>query len=264
MRTSGMLAAVLGTVVLLCGVADRCGGIFGFGVGQKLVIASAPEGATVKIDGVEKGKTPLTLKHLDVEKGQKQVITCGLKGYETATKEIVWNQPEMTIAVTLAPAAKARVITVKTIPDGAKVYIDGKPKGETPLSFQEDLADGAEFNLLVQARKYDDMAEKVTVPGETIMTLTYNLKRKGGKAVPELDQVLLLYEKKWRSSCHTYSTDDCSFDYSVAPGGEVTNVQNVSCKFKDITGCTKRMVQKMTFPPSGDLRSDSYTWKGSN
>ena len=261
MRANAMFAAVLGSVVLLCGVADKCGGIFG-GVGRKLVIATAPEGATVKIDGVEKGKSPLTVKGMDVEKGQKQVITCEMKGYETGTKEIVWSQPEMTVAITLSPAAKERIITIKTIPDEAKVYLDGKPKGETPVSFSMDLTDGAEFNLLIQFKNYADLTEKVTVPSETIITLTYNLKRKGGLSIPELDTVLLQYEKKWRSSCHTYNTDDCSFDYTIAPGGEVTNVENVSCKLKDITGCTKKMVQKMSFPPSSGLRKDSYAWKG--
>ncbi len=38
----------------------------------------------------------------------------------------------------------------------------------------------------------------------------------------------------------------------------------MKCKYKDITNCTKKQVEKMVFPSSGELVNDAYTWKGSN
>ncbi len=254
----------LASVIVLCGITDKCGGLFGPSIGEKLEITSAPEGATVTVDGEEKGTTPLTLTELDVEEGQTQKIVFVLEGYLSHEEEITWTQPEQSVAVTLKEAAKERVITVKSIPSSAKVYIDGNKKGETPCSFSMEMVDGDEFNLLVQRKGYSDVSKKVTVSEDTIITLGFNFKRDGGKAIKDLDDELVDREKKWRKACKTYASDVCSFEYSVNPSGEVTNVDSVSCKYKDITGCTKRQILKMEFPSTGELRSDAYTWKGSN
>jgi hypothetical protein len=258
------LRLAIATTVLLCGITDKCGGLFGPSVGEKLDIASAPEGATVKLDGEEMGTTPLTLTELDVEEGQTQVLVFELEGYLPMEEKVTWTQAEQSVAVTLEEAAKERVITVKSIPSNSKVYIDGNNKGETPCSFSMEMLDGAEFNLLVQRKGYPDISEKVKVGPDTIITLSYNFKRDGGKAIEDLDEELVKREKKWRKACKTYASDLCSFEYSINPSGEVTNVDAVKCKYKDITGCTKRQVLKMEFPSTGKLRSDAYTWKGSN
>jgi hypothetical protein len=253
--------AVSGSLFALCGLVDKC---MGPSVGKSLTIASAPSGAEVKLDGEPRGTTPLTLTDLDVEEGQVQSLAFNLKGHEPLVEKITWTQAEQTVAVTLKPSLKKRVITVKTIPDDANVYIDGKPRGETPLSFEMEFADADEFNILIQSKGYDDLSKKIVVPSDTLMTLEYNFKRNSHEVNPELDDVLLEYEKKWRNRCHTYNTDDCSFTYTIAPDGEVTNVTDVSCKFKDITGCTRKTAEKMKFPPSDKLRTDSFTWKGKN
>jgi len=253
--------AVSGSLLALCGLVDKC---MGPSVGKKLTIASAPSGATVKIDGEPRGQTPLTLTDLDVEKGQVQSLTFQLEGYEPLVEKVTWTEAEQTLAVTLTKSLKKRVITIKTIPDDASVYIDGKPRGETPLSFEMELADADEFNLLAQSKGYDDLTKKIVIPSDTLITLEYNFKRNNHEVIPELDDVLLEYEKKWKNRCHTYTTDDCSFTYTIAPNGEVTNVTDVSCKFKDITGCTRKTAEKMKFPPSDKLRTDTFTWKGKN
>lgn len=254
----------LATVIVMCGITEKCGGLFGPKVGEKLDITSAPVGATVKVDGEERGTTPLTLTDLDVEEGQTQTLTFEFEGYITHEEKITWEQPEQSLAVTLEQAAKERVITVKSIPSSAKVYIDGNKKGETPCSFSKEMVDGEDFNVLLQRKGYDDVSEKVTVGDDTILTFSYNFKRDGGKAIPDLDDVLLEQEKRWRGKCRTYGGDVCSFEYTIDPAGAVTNVDNVKCKFKDITKCTKRIVEQMVFPSTGNLRSDAYTWKHRN
>jgi len=253
---------MLAGVIVLCGMSDRCGGMMGPKVGEKLDITSAPEGATVKIDGVVKGETPLTLVDLDVEEGQVQTLTFELDGYISVEETVTWTMEEQSVAVTLEEAAKERVFTIKSIPDGAKVFVDGNKKPETPCTFSMEMVDGDEFALLVQHKGYSDYTHKVTVEDDTIITVHVNFKRDGGKGIPDLDEELVSQEKKWRKKCKTYGDDVCSFEYSVSPDGEVSNVENVKCKYKDITGCTKRMVEKIEFPATGELRHDAYTWKG--
>ena len=62
--------AIATSLILICGLGDKCSPKPE--IGLKLEVVSAPEGATVSIDGVEKGETPLTLTDLGVEEGQKQ------------------------------------------------------------------------------------------------------------------------------------------------------------------------------------------------
>jgi len=254
----------IASIVVLCGMTDKCGRLVGLGVGRKLDVASTPEGATVKVDGVEKGKTPISITDLDVDKGQVQVVTIELAGYKTKEEKVAWTKAEQSLTVTLEEAERERVFTVKSLPSGAKVYVDGNNKGETPCSFSMAMLDRAEFNLLVQHKAYPDVTQKVNVGEETIITLSFNFKRAGGKAMADLDETLTEGEKRWRRACNTYPTDLCSFEYTISPGGEVTNVDNVTCKYKDITNCTRKQVEKMEFTGTGKLRSDAYTWRGSN
>ena len=60
-----MQKVAIACIVLICGLGDKCQPKPE--VGKKLEIVSAPSGATVKVDGVEKGETPLTLTDLGVE-----------------------------------------------------------------------------------------------------------------------------------------------------------------------------------------------------
>jgi len=253
--------AMASVVVLICGLGDKCAG--GPEVGSKLEIVSAPEGASVKIDGVEKGKTPLTLTDLGVEKGQVQKIAFELDGYKSAEKTVTWTGAEQSVSATLEKASKERVFTVKSNPDGADVYADGVPKGETPTTWSMDLEDGAEVNILVQRKGYTDISEKITIGSETTKTLEYTFLKEGKLKYADLDKVLLKQEKRWKKACKTISTDVCTFKYSVDEAGTVTGVSAVNCSDPAINGCTAKMVKKMRFPAAEQGRNDNFTWYGS-
>ncbi len=261
-RLVSSFALGVATVVVLCGIG-KCG-LFGPSVGEKLQVASAPEGATVKIGGVDMGKTPLTLTDLDVEEGQTQTLVFVLDGYLDKEQSVTWTQAEQSVAVTLEAAQKERVFTVKTVPSGAKVYVDGLEKGETPTTFSSKMKDGEEFNLLLQRKGYDDVSRKVKTDAETVITIDVNFKRPGGKANATLDEVLTETEKKWKTACKTIPSDVCSFSYQIGSSGNVTDVDSIKCNYGPITNCTKRMVEKMVFPTDGSVKSDEYKFKGSN
>jgi hypothetical protein len=255
-----MQKLAIACIVLICGLGDKCSSTPE--VGTKLEVVSAPSGATVKIDGKKKGKTPLTLTDLGVEFEQEQTVTFELEGYESTEKTLKWTSAEQSISATLEKAARERVITIKSEPDGAKVFADGNPKGETPASWSMELEDGAEVNILVQKKGYTDIAEKIKFGDEKNKTLEYKFLKSGKLKYADLDKVLLRQEKRWRKACKTISSDVCKFKYAVDTSGKVTKVTSVHCSDPAINKCTKKMVKKMKFPAAEQGRNDNFTWYG--
>jgi uncharacterized cupredoxin-like copper-binding protein len=255
-----ILAIVL-SVLLVCGLGEKCSGSKAQ-VGKKLEIVSAPDGASVKLDGVAKGKTPLTIEDLDVVEGQEQTVVFELEGYMTVEKTLKWTSAEQSLSATLEKAARERVITVKSDPSGAGVYADGEPKGDTPTTWSVELEDGAEINVLVQKKGYSDITERISFADEKTKTLEYTFLKEGKLKYVDLDKVLLRQEKRWRKACKTISSDVCKFKYTVDKEGNVTKVTSVSCSDAAINGCTKKMVQKMKFPAAEQGRNDNFTWYG--
>jgi hypothetical protein len=150
----------------------------------RLLVRSTPSGASVSVDGVAKGVTPLALRDLDV--GTRDV-TIARSGFITETRkvQITRARPSRSLDVRLAAAATAtpRPSTPATIgrppappptaattagglsvdsrPAGAAVTINGKPSGVTPLTIN-DLAPG-EYRVLMTLPGYRDFATSVRV-----------------------------------------------------------------------------------------------------
>lgn len=123
----------------------------------RLLVRSSPPGATVEVDGVSRGVTPLALRDLDL--GARQ-ITVSRRGYGSEARRIVLTKarPSRSVEVRLSasapasrsgttaaprpstpaslgkPAAATGVLIVESRPSGASVTVDGKPSGVTPLT----------------------------------------------------------------------------------------------------------------------------------
>jgi len=256
-----MSKTIIATVIVLCGIS-KCTDMMKPKVGQKLEVISAPEGAAVKLDGVVKGSTPLTLVNLDVQEGQVQTVTYEMKGYKSVEKKLTWSKSDQVVSATLEKTSKERIITVKSKPDGATVYMDGSPKGETPVTWSVDFEDGTEVNILVQRKGYSDITEKVKFGDEATKTLDYEFVKAGALKLSDLDRVLYKMQSKWRVACNTNYQDICQFSYSVNEEGKVTGVSSVNCNMPDINACTKKMIKRMKFPAAEKGRSDKFTWYG--
>jgi hypothetical protein len=112
-----------------------------------LLVRSTPAGATVSIDGVARGVTPLPLR--DLEFGDHVVIV-SRPGYVAAERQVTLtsDRPARSIELSLAaervaraaaPAGPAGVATagslvVESRPAGATVVVDGRSVGVTPLT----------------------------------------------------------------------------------------------------------------------------------
>lgn len=89
-----------------------------------------PPGATVVVNGVERGVTPVTLAH--VPKGVATVVF-RLAGYQDETRELrlaPGDAPTLAVRLKGLPAK----LTVVSTPEQAKVFVDGAYQGKTPTT----------------------------------------------------------------------------------------------------------------------------------
>ncbi|MEO7134861.1 MAG: PEGA domain-containing protein, partial [Vicinamibacterales bacterium] len=152
----------------------------------RLLVRSTPSGASVSVDGVEKGVTPLALREL--ANGAINV-TVTRRGYIPETRKVVITsaRPARSLDLRLAAEAVAppRPSTPATIgrpaaaatstgsliidsrPTGAEVTINGKPRGNTPLTVN-DLPPG-DYSILMAMPGYRNFTTTVrVVAGERV------------------------------------------------------------------------------------------------
>jgi hypothetical protein len=118
-----------------------------------LVVRSVPSGASVTLNGKWRGRTPLTIEQLALQSYDVRVVR---PGFQTATQSIALTSdaPERAVSLRLQQAARAAAppppetpasapgvytgsIYVDSRPRGARVSVDGKPVGVTPLRVPE-------------------------------------------------------------------------------------------------------------------------------
>lgn len=112
--------------------------------GARLLVRSSPAGASVSVDGTARGTTPLTLRDLEIG---ARTIRLQRAGYQPVERRVVLSadRPSRSIDVTLVPVMRATAplrqppaatgsLLVESRPPGARVTIDGKEAGATPLT----------------------------------------------------------------------------------------------------------------------------------
>jgi serine/threonine protein kinase len=147
-------------------------------VSGRLLVRSTPSGATVTVDGVEKGTTPVAIRDLAI--GTRDV-TIARGGYITATQKVSLTtaRPSRTIDVRLTaqaaaapasrttpvaparPGASTGSLAVESRPVGAAVSINGTARGTTPLTIG-DLAPG-EYRVTMTLPGFRSFATTVRV-----------------------------------------------------------------------------------------------------
>ena len=155
----------------------------------RLLVRSTPSGASVSVDGVDKGVTPLALREL--ANGTINV-TIARPGYLPETRRVVITsaRPARSLDVrlvaeaaapprpstpatlgrppaTAAAAATTGALNVDSRPSGAAVTINGQPRGNTPLTIT-DLPPG-EYQILMAMPGYRPFTTTVrVVAGERV------------------------------------------------------------------------------------------------
>ncbi len=144
----------------------------------RLLVRSTPSGASVEVDGLARGVTPLALRDLDL--GARE-ITVTRRGYVPEERRIVLTKarPSQSMEVRLSvqaaappprpstpaslgkPAVSTGALAVESLPVGASVTVNGKPSGNTPLTIN-DLPPG-DYRVTLSLPGYREFATTVRV-----------------------------------------------------------------------------------------------------
>ncbi|MBP8612461.1 MAG: PEGA domain-containing protein [Candidatus Atribacteria bacterium] len=130
----------------------------------EIQVDSAPQGATVYLDGLLKGNTPLLIS--DVTTDVKHVLELKLENYSDYLQTINGQEGDtIQIFAQLEPVTTR--IVINSTPSGADVYLNDKVVGKTPLDLK-DIEEG-EYKLKVVLPQYTPYEENITVEkGKTI------------------------------------------------------------------------------------------------
>ena len=127
-----------------------------------------PPGATVTVNGVERGTTPTTLAH--IPKGLA-AITVKLAGYRDETRELRLSPGDrQTLALTLKPLP-ARLTVVST-PEQARVFLDNDYQGKTPVTVS---ATPGSHELRVELAGHAPVTRSVSLANGAENTEEFNL-----------------------------------------------------------------------------------------
>jgi len=134
-------------------------------------IDSTPPGASVQIDGVDVGKTPL--RDLSVEAGAR-TVALALERYLPLTQplEVTGRSVRQQLELALAPGWAD--VTIDSKPAGASILVDGEALGTTPATLP---LMGGERQLILQLPAYADAQQALLVtPGKPLQLKTIELQ----------------------------------------------------------------------------------------
>jgi len=160
------------------------------GTTGRLLVRSTPAGAAVSVDGKDYGRTPATVR--DLSQGAHR-LTITRPGYAPEERRFVITPsrpaPSMTIALaparTTAPPPRAAApgaaagfaggLAVDSRPAGAKVFMDGKLVGTTPMSLPSVPAGSHAIRL--ERDGYQRWSSSVRVVASEQSRVTASLER---------------------------------------------------------------------------------------
>ena len=144
-----------------------------------LLVRTTPPGATVVVDGVDRGQTPLSLD--DLPYGSHR-ISISRAGYGSETREVSLSRDAGVVSVGLelievgsATSAVVGSIRVDSRPDGARVMLDGQLVGTTPVVVP-DVANGT-HRVRVERDGYQAWVTTVDVPPSDQIRVAASLER---------------------------------------------------------------------------------------
>jgi hypothetical protein len=157
MALAGVVVLLLATVAWLW---SRDGGGPRAGEGE-LVVQSRPIGARVSVDGSERGVTPLTVRlpsgahvlEVQIGKAEPRVIPLTIQANVQTAQY-----------VELQGATVTGSLEIRSEPSGARIIVDGQPRGTTPATIR-DLAAGEHAIVLEVGTRKVSQSVKIEAGG---------------------------------------------------------------------------------------------------
>ena len=141
-----------------------------------LLVKTHPEGATVKLDGVSLGVTPLLVTTLDTDKVYPLKIEC--VGYQTKRVNVSLSG-RVPVAVSERLVVDSGVVECVSEPSGATVQVNGIVRGTTPCKIDRVPKGYATFVFKLKGYE-DEKRELRIVPGD-VQSLSLSMRGKAAK-----------------------------------------------------------------------------------
>jgi len=123
-------------------------------------ILSTPSGATIYLDSVNQGLTPVTLNNITIGPHPVVISKTGYKDYQSTVTVSAGKNTTVNPTLTPVPGSTGS-INVKSNPLGATVYLDDNNQGVTPITLN-NIAKGSHA-LVINMTGYKDYQTSVTV-----------------------------------------------------------------------------------------------------
>ncbi len=128
-----------------------------------LTVSSVPSGASVYLDGIYRGKTPVTL----TTNPGTHSLKLSLSGYKTRVVTVTLQSGQRkSLSFRLQPTTQYGTLKINSNPQGAKVYVDGTYKGTTPLSIPSIRA--GTHSVKIKMTGFETWSESVYVSPNSI------------------------------------------------------------------------------------------------
>lgn len=155
-----------------------------------LLVTSSPPGASVNLDGGDKGTTPVTIPQV---KAGSHTLTLKKPGYEDAVRTVmVSGGAEAQVAVTLVLQGQQAsgtgtgtgTLIVRSTPEGASVYLNGEKLGTTPVTVRNVKAGTHRFLLTLQGYNDNSQTIEISSGSDKEISVDFGPKKAPGFAVP--------------------------------------------------------------------------------
>ncbi len=120
---------------------------------------STPTGATILVDGINKGTTPATLTGISAGSHAIVLKKSGYTDYSTSVTVTAGQTASVSATLTNQPVTGS--ISARSTPTGATILVDGVNKGTTPITFTGISA--GSHTIVLKKTGYTDYSTSVTV-----------------------------------------------------------------------------------------------------
>ncbi len=134
-----------------------------------LDVTSIPEKASVTVNGIYRGVTPIKVDKIQEGQSVLEVVADGYAPY----KEQLQLAAGEIFAVHAPLLALPSKLSIVSIPDGARVYVENQFKGETPLEL--DKISAGSYRIRVEKDGFELMARTIDVANNETVTEEFRM-----------------------------------------------------------------------------------------
>lgn len=134
-----------------------------------LNVTSEPGEAYVSVNGIARGKTPISVDQIPEGLSTVDVTADGYFPYSKELQLVAGERFTLHAPLQAKPAN----LSIVTIPDGARVYFENEYRGDSPVSIK-DLKAGT-YRVRVEKDAYETMARDVTLANDQTLTEEFRM-----------------------------------------------------------------------------------------